>query len=133
VDKLTEWVELEKRRRELKEELAQIEERQKELEEPVMDFMAQMGLERVRINGMTVYIRRELWAGAVDGDYEKACKALKEAGLGDYVQERFNTQSLSAYIREADKEEGGWEANVPPVLRDAIKVTEKFRLQARKS
>lgn len=80
-----------------------------------------------RVNGMTVYLKREVWASPKDGDYEKACEALRAANLGEYVHERFNTNSVSAYVRDLEREG----EPLPPILQDALNVTEKFKVQAR--
>jgi len=138
--KLARFVEIEKARRELETRLEELKAERATLEEELLRQFQESGIDSMRVDGMTVYLKREIWAGAKDGDYERACRALREAGLDQYVQERFNTQSLSAYVREqarllADDTAGPDEilAVLPEPLRDAISVTEKFSLRTRKA
>lgn len=139
MDKLARFVEIEKEIRDLKARLDTLTNERSELEEVLLRQFEESGVNSMRINGMTVYPMRQLWAGARDGDYERACQALRDAGLSDYVHERFNVQSLSAYVREQAKTLLGPEAGpdeiigvLPEPLRDAISVTEKFSLRTRK-
>lgn len=73
-------------------------------------------------SGITVFVETKLWAKAVriygpDGvtpllddkkkempDWPTACAGLRDEGLGEYVGETFNVQSLSAYFRQLRKE-----------------------------
>ncbi len=86
-------------------------------------------MERVSIDGRTVYVERKLWAKAKDGDKPSVCKALKRCRLGDYVEETFNTNSLSAYVRELDREG----RQMPPSLVAVLDVSEVFKLRTRRS
>jgi hypothetical protein len=56
-------------------------------------------------------------------------QALKRCHLGDYVEETFNTNSLSAYVRELDREE----RQMPPTLAAVLDVCEVYKLRTRKS
>ena len=87
------------------------------------------GVDSIRAGGFTIYLERTLWAGAVDGDNEALMKALKRAKLGVYVKTSVNTQSLSAYARELDRNG----KKPPPSLKPHLKVTEVFKVKARKS
>jgi len=72
-----------------------------------------------------VYVERKLWAKAKDGDKPAVCKALKRCRLGDYVEETFNTNSLSAYVRELDREG----KPLSPALASVLDVSEVFKTQ----
>ena len=128
-EQLKRFVALEERRRELEGEIDRIKSEATELEQVLMPQFEQEGVERISIDGRTVYVERKLWAKAKDGDKAAVCKALKRARLGDYVEETFNANSLSAYVRELDREE----RPLPPSLREVLEVSEVFHLRTRRS
>lgn len=131
------FAELETRKKELEAELNEVK---KELDEIggengyLLDQMIQAGVEKLNVNGRTLYIHRQLWAGAVDGDYDAACDGLEEAGLGDYVQRRFNVHSLSAYFRERYNEDDVIEPEeiIPEPLKGKVSLIEKVKIRSRK-
>jgi hypothetical protein len=128
-DELKRFVALEERRRQLETEVDSIKTEAAELESRLLPQFEQSGTERIAIDGRTVYVERKLWAKAKDGDKAAVCKALRRARLGDYVEETFNTNSLSAYVRELDREE----RPLPSSLRDVLEVSEVFKLRTRRS
>jgi hypothetical protein len=128
-DELKRFIALEERRRQLETEIDAVKAEAAELEGTLLPQFEQSGLEKVTIDGRTVYVDRKLWAKAKNGDKPAVCKALKRAHLGDFVEETFNTNSLSAYVRELDREE----KQLPPSLRDVLEVSEVFRLRTRRS
>ena len=119
----------EERRRQLEAEIDAVKAEATQLEEALLPQFEQGGLEKVSIDGRTVYLERKLWAKAKDGDKGAVCKALKRAHLGDYVEETFNTNSLSAYVRELDREG----KPLGPSLREVLEISEVFRLRTRRS
>jgi hypothetical protein len=133
MEKLQLFVQLEKRRKELEAEVKEIGKEIEALgvdnEHPggLMDEMLEAGLTTAKVDGVTVYFDRKLWAGAADGDYDRACDALVAAGMSDYVQRRFNVNSMSAYVREMDKTE----QPLPPEFAETITVVEKVKLRTR--
>jgi len=128
-EELKRFVALEQRRRQLEAEVDQIKAEAAELEQRLLPQFEQSGMERVLIDGLTVYIERKLWAKARDGDKPAVCSALKRCNLGDYVEETFNTNSLSAYVRELDREG----RHLPPTLASVLDVSEVFKLRTRSS
>lgn len=130
------YVELVKRKREIEAELRAVKTELGEgdggpgrVEKAALDWMVENGMQSVRVDGMTLYVNRQLWAGPTDGDYHAACEALKSAGLGDLVQERFNVQTLSSWVRERDKDG----EPLPAAFAGRIEVAEVFRLGARRA
>lgn len=99
---LDEFVELTMRKRDLERQLRAVKEQIEPLAAQLLDEFSSEGVsgKRHEGTGRMVSISRKVWARAADGDKPAACEALKDAGLGDYVQEGFNTNSLSAYFRE---------------------------------
>lgn len=99
------------------------------LEAKLLKDFEDSGTDKVRVDGVTVYLHRQLWAGAVDGDKEAACAAIKAAGFAEYVSESFNAQSFSALVREWDKQG----EPMPPEFEGKIKVSEVFQIRTRRS
>ena len=128
-DELKRFVALEDRRKQLEAEVESIKAEASELEGLLLPQFEQSGMERVSIDGRTVYVERKLWAKAKDGDKPAVCKALKRCRLGDYVEETFNSNSLSAYVRELDREG----RHLPPSLVSVLEVSEVFKLRTRRS
>ena len=128
-DELKRFVALEEQRRQLEAEVDTIKAEAAELEGRLLPQFEQSGTERIAIDGRTVYVERKLWAKAKDGDKPAVCKALKRCRLGDYVEETFNTNSLSAYVRELDREG----KPLSPALAAVLDVSEVFKLRTRRS
>jgi hypothetical protein len=99
-----------------------------EIEESLLEQFGEAGVSSIRTEGGTVSLSRQLWATCKDGDYERACSALRAAGLDEFVQPRFNSNSLSAYFRELDREG----RPIPAALEGAIDVAERFQLRVTK-
>jgi hypothetical protein len=128
-EELKRFVALEEQRHRLETEIDTIKAEAAELERRLLPQFEQSGTERIAIDGRTVYVERKLWAKPKDGDKPAVCKALKRCRLGDYVEETFNTNSLSAYVRELDREE----RPLPPTLAAVLEVSEVYKLRTRKS
>lgn len=110
------------------------------------------GLKRdmlVSIDPRTLSLNGLLWAYAGDGGSGETCEALKANGLGEYVKENFNTQSISAYVREAIKTACGKAGDsmtlpkrieaavsngtLPKAVAGALKIIEKFNISVRRA
>lgn len=141
-DLVNEYIELDDQRKGKEAETEKLKERMAELEPQIMERFENAGMQSMKSKqGTVIYIRRDLWAGAKEGAEVLLLEALKAVGLGDMVKEKVNTQTLSAYIREQEKDQFG--ANVsakpeeiigvlPEGLREAVNITEKFSLRTRK-
>lgn len=88
------------------------------LEEVALDEMANNGINSISIEGNNLYIYK-MSNVALSGDIDRNQVALnlKAAGLGSYVTENFNLNSISAYYRESMEE---------PV--PGLKINDKFRI-----
>jgi hypothetical protein len=138
MEPIKKWLELTAKRKELEAQAEALKDEANALEENIIANLADNCIDSIKVDGRTVYTKRELWASAADGDTARTCEVLKANGFDDYVKETFSTQSLSSYVRELDKSfEGDRPDNpvelLPEVLRPVIKVTEKYRLQSRKA
>lgn len=133
VDQVTEqvktFIELETRKRELKEELERLEAEKAEIEQSLLKHFEESGIQKVSMNGMTVYLHRQIWASAKEGNKEALCNALKKSPLKDLVYITYNSNKLSAIVREYESEG----KSLPRSIADLIEVTEQFSIRLRKS
>lgn len=140
IDLAIELVDLDEEKSELEDDLKELKEDRAEIEEELKELMSEKGVDSLRVNGRTIYFHSQYWAGYKESR-EQAVKALKKAGLDSYVNETYNTHSLSAYFRERiqeiEEEEGepvmDPEEILAPELKDSIKITERINLRTRKS
>ena len=122
------------------------------LRDEMLTHMANSGLNSVRTeDGATVYLQRQVWAGAVDGDTAGLAHALESAGLKEFTT--VNHQSFSAFMRDqlehATEKRNGFAdtptdgvneveldlaeelpEDLPKELRERIRLTEKFTVKA---
>ena len=123
-------INLTRRKKEIDTELKEIEREIRFLGPQIVEDMIDNEMQKLTIDGATVYLRTQLWARATrddpDSEYasefeqERACEALEAAGLGDLVKPRFNVHSLSAEVRRMTK--AG--EPIPPEFEGAINVTQ---------
>jgi hypothetical protein len=127
-DLLSEFVDITLEKRAIEKRKRELNQRQRELQESILQqFEENEQLDAVQIKGYKVSPRRELWASAIDGDFERACDALRDSGHPEYIQTRFDSRSVSALIREYDAE-----GEIPQELLDNLKISETFKLSVTK-
>ena len=125
-DLVMEYADLTEKRRDLEAQVNRIKADLSAREEKLVEEFAQAGIQNIKTSsGATVYLNREVFAKLV-GDHEEALDAFRQAGLGDFVKESVNSQTLRAYVREMDEV-------LPEGLRPYIDVTEVFRMRMRSS
>ena len=94
------------------------------LDARLVEEFAKTGIQNVKTaSGQTVYLNREIFA-TLTGDLKKAKTALRRAGLGEFIKEGVNSQTLRAYVREMDEV-------LPKGLLPFIDVTEIYRIRMR--
>lgn len=138
------FAELDAEERDLKSRLKEVKDKKEALEENLLEKMAEDGVPRMAINinydgkeqTRTLYTHKQLWAGYND-DKQALIDALKQASLDDMVSEGYNTQTLSAYVRQFDPD-GTMDTEelrkqLPTQLQSVIKLSEKFSLRTRKA
>lgn len=131
MDRVKEYAALQNEKAKLKDRLAAIDARLGDLEPHVLEWFQREGVDRIRVDDRTLSLRRELWAGRAEGvDTEAACAALIAAGLAEFAARRVNTQSLSALLREREKQE---EPPVPPELEGVIVANEVWKISSRRA
>lgn len=137
-DDLKRFVELSEKKSDLGDDLKAVTTEMDEIEERLKDAFQEESIQSVRIDGHTVYLRRELWAGAPkndagDTDTERACEALRRAGVGHFVKEGFNSMTVSAWVREFDQDPITKMPILPPELGDDLRVTERYGVRTRRT
>lgn len=133
---LDEFVALTARKRELETQINLIKKQLAPLEAQLVEDLAAEGLRsKTTSDGTAVYLIRKIYARAGDAGKPAACKALRKVGLGDLVEESFNTNTLSAHFRALAKDyiaEHGHGASLDELLdeplRGVIHLTEDHKL-----
>jgi hypothetical protein len=121
---------LAERKRELEASLREVKNQMAAEQEPLLDELAESGLRSAKLeDGSTIYIHRSVFVGAKDTDYDRACDAFADAGMGEFVQRRFNVNTVSAWYREATADG----ESIPSTLEDVLDVNERVSLRVRSS
>lgn len=146
-DLASEYVRLDKIRRNLKDALDRVEDLQNnELQPKILAEMEHNGITSLNVNGLNVHSHSQLWVSREE-DYDNVCDTLEDIGLDDYSQKRYNSHSLSAYFREEyeqlvqkwkegelDQEEMPEPSDVIPApLEGKIDLVERTKVKTRKS
>ena len=70
-----------------------------------------------------------MWCKPKNKDYEIACKVLKDIGIGWFVEEKVNTHTISAHVREQDAQ--GIE--LPEKFYEVFDVNDTYSIRSRKA
>jgi len=103
MEQLKEFVCLENRKRDLDAELKAAKARLDELEEALVPQFIEDGVQSMKVDGRTVSLAQEIYASPLDGR-DRVVEALKASELAQYVSENYNTNSLSAFVREVARD-----------------------------
>ena len=82
------------------------------------------------LTGETVWIEKSVYASLVrdeNGEHAGAHRALQEHGLEWLVKDKVDSQSLSAWVREQEKQE----TEIPEGLLPFLKISEIYRVKVR--
>jgi len=100
---------------------------------PLLKQMQETGVQNVKAGGRTVYLHRQVWAGCAEGvSKEQVCEALEAAGLDEFVYETWNSQTVSAWVREQKEGPDGLPI-LPPELVGKLVASEVFEARVRRS
>ena len=105
------------------------------IEPEIRNYFGDQGIERMTKDGMTIYIKRDLFAAIKDDQdgvpysHDQCVETLKMAGLGLYCEEKVKISGLTAYFRELDEDE----TDIPDNLREKFEVKEVFKMASRKA
>jgi len=144
IQSVAEYVKLHEQKAEIESDLKAVKEKIKEMEDGVLDFMQENGIQSVKSGTKNVYIHRSIFASLIDK--QAAHAAFKEHGYGDLVEDRVMPQRLSAFVREEmargesegqtiDIDSGNLASQLPlpAEIKDQINVTERFSVRVRKA
>ena len=148
LEQLREFVSLENRKRDLDAQLKETNQRLAELEDLIIPQFVEAGVPSmaVTVDGATrtLSIYPDVYASPLN-DRTEVAAALKASELGQYVAENYNSNSLTAYVREvwrevverANKEQRvATEADVfaalPEPLEGVLKISLIHKLSSRK-
>ena len=100
--------------------------------EPVISkrFAAQQIQQQKNMTGETVYLQRDSWTSLVqdeNGSAEEAHQALREHGLAWLVKDNVNGRTLSAWVREQEKQE----TEIPEDLLPFLKISNAYKVKVR--
>ncbi len=124
------YAKLENERTALEDQLVAVKAKLDELRAGVLEYMQAHSLDKVTSAGRTLYLRRELWAGRAEGvSPADLMVALDAAGLTEFAERAPKMQSLTAYVRELDRD--GLE--LPEPLRGVLVANELFKIGSRRS
>ena len=123
------YVKLRRRQAELIAEHDGIKEQANELQTELLAEFGNDGIQKLTVDGSTVFLHRQVWVSTKEGKMGEAVKALQDNGLGHFVKESFSTQTLSAHYRELEREE----EQLPAELADCVNVVETYSVRVRRS
>lgn len=116
-------------------DLADRKRERKALQQRLANAFADAGMQNLRLDGRTYYLATSYFANKAGGvDQNTVCMALRDAGLGDYVQLQFSPAKLKAHLRElheAMPPGTPFEDVVPDELRGLINVYEEVTVRSR--
>ena len=118
------FVDLTRQKREINQHLKELNEQLAQLEEWVLEDLTTTGVDRMSVDGMTVYTQNQLRCSAKN--HEQLTRKLLEYGMGDLIV--FGPQKLKGFIgKEADVEK------LHPEIVELLDVYVQTRVRARKS
>ena len=100
--------------------------------EPVISklFAAQQIQQQKNMTGEMVYLQRDLWTSLVQdetGSVKEAHQALRDHGLAWLVKDNVNGKTLSAWVREQEKQE----TEIPEDLLPFLKISKVYKVKVR--
>ena len=122
------------RKRELERELKAIDKEIAQLTPLISNFFAAYPeFCPMTVGNLTVFKRSQIYAKArEDSSRQEVCDALRATGLGHFVYDTFNSNRLSGWVRELERNQPGtvFDAGelLPPDLARVLDVSPKVRI-----
>jgi len=120
-------------KRRLEDDLRAVKDQIATLEPELLNALMEEQMDRLHVtvgsDKITLYIHRIMWAKPKDGDRQAVVETLLRCGLSDFVQENYNSNSLSAYVRE--RLAAG--QKLQPTLEAAVSLEEVVSIRGRRS
>lgn len=123
------YLQLRVREDELKQRGGAVKEEADRLEQQLMEVFAQQSIDRMTMDGHTVYLHSQMWASAKDGQKPELIAALDACGMDHLAQRSLNSNTLSALVREYDNDE----RPLPAAVEEHVHRTYKYTLRKRRS
>jgi len=116
------------RKKELEDELKEVNSDITETEEQLVAAMVEEEMQNFTRNGRQFILTSRTYASAKSGMMTAICVWMKENGLGDMVKESVHPQTLQAWVKEKMEEAGA----LPEELGEMLNVYEKSGISIRK-
>ena len=131
-EQFRQWVDLEERWAVLAQQIEDIKKEHGKLEQQLLEQMAADGVAKLTVTStggrdMTVYVQEDRYPKVADP--VALADAMKEMGLGQYVRETVNSQSLRGYLLTEIKEGRG----IPKPLEGIVEMPPRHSLRMRKA
>ena len=99
MDRLKRFVELKNKLKDFEAITDTLKDEVKVLEAAIVEDFATAGIDKITINGQTIFIQKQIWAKVEDK--QKAIDMLKASEYyNHYIYETYDVQQISAVIRE---------------------------------
>ena len=98
-----------------------------EIEAQLIDQYAMAGVQSVRVDGRSVYLRHDTYAKILDQD--KLIPVLRKTGHGGLIKQTVNSNTLSALCREVFNGEN----KIPKSWDGVLTVSDKFSIRVVKA
>jgi hypothetical protein len=103
MEQLKEFVCLENRKRDLDAELKATKQKLDDLEHALVPQFIDDGVQRMTVDNRTISLAQDIYASPLN-ERADVVAALKASELGQYVAENYNTNSLTAFVREVARD-----------------------------
>ena len=125
---LTQFIALEKERREIEERLDGLKKEQAAVADDILEEWTASGQQSANIDGFCCYVAKDFVCGKKgDVETEHLIEVLREAGLAQCVQVGYNAASLKSWIKESLANESA----IPEPLAACLNYQTIPRLRAR--
>lgn len=121
-------VTLRDRKKEIEDELKQVNAEITETEEQLVNAMVEEEMQNFTRNGRQFILTSRTYANAKAGMMPEICSWMKQNGLADMVKESVHPQTLQAWVKEQIEEAGA----LPEDLEPLVNVYEKSGIAIRR-
>lgn len=127
-----------KRLNELENAVNAVELEMDKVEKQLLEQFQQSGLESLKVDGVNLHLRRDVYASAW-GEKAGLVEALKQTDFAPLIEESFNHNALSSWVRDNARKDGRELSNLSPKeiieaqpseCREVLKVSEKFSIRS---
>jgi hypothetical protein len=124
--KLKRLIELNQKYHDFKDKFEKITTERLQAQREALEEMASAGVDQIKIDGNTVFVHSQVWAKIPSRI--AAIRALKAEGLTELIDEKYNTHSISAWLRERIKSG----EDLPDTFKGTIEANEVLNAKVRR-